>query len=68
MGEVILLPFHQYPKFCTVVIMISYTHYLDPCIRDYGLPPSDIKILFRLGFKNREIELIGFLILTHSLP
>jgi hypothetical protein len=65
MGKVILLSFHQCPKICTVVSMISDTHYLDPCVREYGLPPSDKKILFCLGFKNREIELIYFLILRN---
>jgi hypothetical protein len=65
-GEVILLSFHQYPKICTVVSMISDTHYLVPCVREYGLPPSDIKILFCLGLKKKEIELIGFLILRYS--
>jgi hypothetical protein len=66
MGEVILLSFHQYPEICTVVSMISDTHYLVPCVKEYGLPHTDINILFCLGFKNREIGLIGFLILKYS--
>lgn len=65
MGEVIVLSFHRYQKIYTVVSMICYTHYLDPCIREYWLPPSHVQI-FCLGFMNREIELIGFLLLRYS--